>query len=834
MNNKFISKKTLLHSLSFVMPILIFTLILAIKEIAPFGSNTLLDGDMAGQYTPFYTEFTEKIRSGSSLLYSWTRGLGVDYICEAGYYLISPLNIILLLFSKEKMYLAFSILIALKMGFSGLNMSLYLRKHFTAANSLHNNYTYLYFCTFSCCYSLCSYMTGYYTNIIWIDCMVIFPLIMLSLERLVLGKKPFLFSLYLGIAILTNFYIGFMICIFCIIYFIYLIAVYRTSIFSAIRNFTIYSIIAGGLGAVILIPEIYALGSTNSASKTFSHSISAYYPAVVTFFRHCMSAVPTYWHYPYLYSTVLVFLLIPVYMFSHSISLRERIGKCILVFILLLSFQINILDYLWNGGHMVNCFAGRQSFIYIFLMLTMSIEAFFNLSSDNKKLNILSVLIAIILLYISNTYFNFSSTFRSITINLFILVVYFSILIFTKYNHNYKILICICLLIEISYSAFDNINSGFTINEYYRSINHTKSITNLIDDKGFYRIKNENKTLNNEEALCDYKGISSYSSLVNDNLSDFLGRLGYMTAINELTDISDEPVSNSILGIKYIISSKEFNNSTFSLIKKSSSEYIYKNSSYLAPAFEVLSSVKDKNAFNGKNPFEVINSFALFSAGIEQLYTPLSSESTNSSRQLAVKPQTILYLYSKKELSGSQFISSAGHETLYPEINSSVSFLKTDNYIYNVKLSTYGGYIQLPDNINASDIIAYKLNLTAYNKLMNKLSANQIQLTSYTDSSLKGTLTASYNGTILTSIQYNKGWNVYVDGKPINTFSINNALLGFSIKKGKHSIQLSYMPQGLLTGSLVSIVSIILLLLLIILHLKKQKRLLYDSLSDMP
>ena len=111
-------------------------------------------------------------------------------------------------------------------------------------------------------------MAAYSWNIMWLDCILLFPLIMRGLERLVQEKKGLLYSIALGVSILSNYYISIMTCIFMVIYFAALLVLEagkgkRAGFYlSAAVRFVLYSLAAGGLAAAVLLPEIYALQMT--------------------------------------------------------------------------------------------------------------------------------------------------------------------------------------------------------------------------------------------------------------------------------------------------------------------------------------------------------------------------------------------------------------------------------------------------------------------------------------------------------------------------------------------------------------------------------------------
>ena len=96
----------------------------------------------------------------------------------------------------------------------------------------------------------------------------------------------------------------------------------------------------------------------------------------------------------------------------------------------------------------------------------------------------------------------------------------------------------------------------------------------------------------------------------------------------------------------------------------------------------------------------------------------------------------------------------------------------------------------------------------------------------YKEDDIKGTLkTENDDQLIMTTIPYDEGWNVYVDGKRVETFEISNALVGFRIDEaGEHSVRFLYRSKAFTAGIIISVVSIALFVLIVVLE-NKIKRL---------
>ena len=260
----------LLHSAdaliaAFVIPMVIMLLIFVQRGIFPFGEETFLRTDMYHQYAPFFSEFQYKLTHGGSLLYSWDVGMGVNFSALYAYYLASPFNWLLILCPKGLVIEFMTCQIVFKIGLSGLTMAYYFRKHCCT-----RDFGVAFFGIF---YALSGYMAAYSWNIMWLDCIILFPLIVLGLEHLVKDGKGMLYCITLGLSILSNYYISIMTCIFMVLYFIALLVLdeemHWEKFIGRGFQFAVYSLLAGGLAAVVLLPEIFALQMTASGDVSF-------------------------------------------------------------------------------------------------------------------------------------------------------------------------------------------------------------------------------------------------------------------------------------------------------------------------------------------------------------------------------------------------------------------------------------------------------------------------------------------------------------------------------------------------------------------------------------
>ena len=186
--------------LSFFVPVFAMLLLFLQRGIYPFGEESFLRTDLYHQYAPFFSEFQYKLQHGGSLFYSWNIGLGVNFTAIYAYYLASPLNWFVLLFPKRFVIEYVTLLIVVKTALSSVTMTYYLLRHSKRDG--------LFAPIFGILYAFSAYMAAYSWNVMWLDCLILFPLILLGLEELMERGRPLLYTVSLALSILCNYYIS--------------------------------------------------------------------------------------------------------------------------------------------------------------------------------------------------------------------------------------------------------------------------------------------------------------------------------------------------------------------------------------------------------------------------------------------------------------------------------------------------------------------------------------------------------------------------------------------------------------------------------------------------
>ena len=200
---------------AFFAPFVLMMAIFIGNGIFPFGKRSFMFSDMYHQYVPFFQEFMDKIKAGEGIDYSWNVGMGSNFRALFIYYIASPVNWLAFLFPSKYLIEFMSYAVVVKIGLAGLCAYLYLKSRDDSQQ--FSSVAALFCSTF---YAMSGFVAAYNWNVMWMDCVVLFPLILMGLERLVHKGKMGLYVLTLGLCIFSNFYISIMICMFLVIYFI--------------------------------------------------------------------------------------------------------------------------------------------------------------------------------------------------------------------------------------------------------------------------------------------------------------------------------------------------------------------------------------------------------------------------------------------------------------------------------------------------------------------------------------------------------------------------------------------------------------------------------------
>lgn len=515
------------YAITFLIPAAVLLLCFWEKGITPFGDNCLLAMDAWGQYFPMLKEMKRALFSGN-MAWSFDGGLGFNLWAQSAYYTNSFLWLYLFMLPDAWMITGLHVLIVIRFGLCAVTFSYWLEKHYKK-----RTWTGI---VFAAAYALSSYTIAFLNQFMWLDVVILFPLVMVSLERLFHKEKPGMYTALLALAIWTNFYIGYMVCLFCVIYFCVLLLEQRMSIrerLGKIWLFGRYSLLGGGICAASLIPMAHALSYTHTSGAGCSNPFELYHSLGEIFKKFLpFGEISLAFEFPNVYCGILCLVFFFAGFFLKNVGFRRKVltaGTCL---VLLLSMNLNVLDYIWHGFHYPNQLPGRWSFMFIFLVLTFAHPAFCALENVCKK---------------------FARQYPADEngVKVFFCCIPFFLA---------ALMIC-----EMGANAVNTVTKQTWTTSASNFIRYDEDMERILakykcnhpEQTGFYRMERAVPYNLNSGQLYGYQGITYYSSTLKKAAYDFFDRLGQDAYADLIVKYYSSPITNALFGVRYILCMEE-------------------------------------------------------------------------------------------------------------------------------------------------------------------------------------------------------------------------------------------------------------------------------------
>ena len=383
-------KRLKLHVMSFALPVFLLLVIYMIWGQYPFGNKTLLIWDMDEQYAPFFAHLHNILHGDASALYTFSRALGGNMLSVSAYYLISPFNLIFYFFDAENIYIGILIVALLKTGTCGLAMHWFLNQRRQDSFSI----------IFSTAYALSAYMIGYQFNIFWIDALILLPLVCNAIEILVDEQKYLFYSITIALAVITNFYTGYMICIFSVLYFVcYFVFISdkktdkklnKKDSFKTVLVYLVSSFLGGMLSMCVSLPTLDIMrdgktGLSLSILKNFKNMFK-YSELFDATFCGTISNKQITSGKPLIYCGVFALIMALYWLIRAKTPVRKKIGYILPLIVIVVSFHHYNLNCVWHVFNRPTGSPYRYSFIYIFIVLYIAYMGYIELR-DNGMVN---------------------------------------------------------------------------------------------------------------------------------------------------------------------------------------------------------------------------------------------------------------------------------------------------------------------------------------------------------------------------------------------------------------------------------------------------------------
>lgn len=494
-------------AIAFLLPIIPAFIGFAIKGIAPFGDRTLCSMDGFSQYYPMLENMADALKNGE-IFYSFNGALGFNLWAQSAYYTNSPLWLLIYILPHSAQLVGINLLVVLRFCLTSAFFYYRLCDRYRESDKVKKC---IIFPAISLCYGLSGYTLAFANQFMWADVVMLLPLVILGLEKIWEKKTTFLYIITLFLSMWSCFYLSYMVCIFVCLYFLYLAARDKKDlgyIFRRGLTFAGASLLAAALSAVVLIPVYKALSLTLASelgfegTLLFKYTVKGMLRMLLPFGKPSLEFAE-----PNLYCGLTAVLLLGFALFSKKITLRKKLLSAAFLVFMFFTMSLNLGEYVWHGFHYPNQLPGRQSFLFIFLLL--SFLGSFVAVTSTKKLILGAVSVVM------------------------------------------------CLEVSLNACCQLGTNVWASLEGSIRRYDSTVTQLATLEDKSvFTRVEWADVNKNNYPQQYSYKGVTYYSSTMSGDAYNFFQQLGIPRyAKNVSVYYYQSDITNALFGIEYVMQS---------------------------------------------------------------------------------------------------------------------------------------------------------------------------------------------------------------------------------------------------------------------------------------
>lgn len=763
----------LLYLAAFMVPTCIMLVILEQGDFYPFGDKTLFIMDMRDQYLEFFAYLRYLSGGDNSLFFCWSRSMGGNFLGLFAYYLASPLSFITCLFPVEKMDTAIFLLTLLKVGLCGVSFAVYARYLWKKWRGTDSG-QFLPVMMFSACYALISYNMVYSSCLMWLDGVILLPAVLLGAEKLLDGKKGLHYVLSLTALFVCNYYTGYMAGIFTGLYFGYRLLCdwrekgKRGSLLRGSR-FCFGTVLAVGFSAPLLLPALHDLmqGKLSSGSGyQFSLEPNFLLSEFVGKFWNGVYDSITNSGLPAVYCGMVVLVFAAVFFACREISGREKAGAAFLLGLFVCSFYFKGLDLAWHGFQKPVWFPYRYAFLFSFFMIYMALHAICALDKSVAKGKVKCAIYAVIFL-----------------------------LTIADLKSNGQALIA-GLEGEFGYAKTD---------DYKKVVENTMPLAEQIrrQDDGLYRVNAAYEYSKNDAMLFGFHGMTHYSSTYNTAVNQLTRMLGIAQAHIWNSGYGSTPLLDSLFAVSYKLSDRYEPDCYEKIADEGQGAAGYYNPLALPVVYAASGTDLEPDIQWQESPYRNQNTFLnAIAATTESYFTEMEYDYEETERgwdyTFIAETKDPVYLYMGAESGGwaNIYVDNIWFGNYFS--NETICSLYIGSYEpeqkVTVRVEPYSG------NVRASYAVIARLNMEALSRTLEELRAGGMEITSHGGGTLKGSIFVGEGQTILTSIPYDEGWTVRVDGRKADTEKFAGTFLAIAVPAGEHELRFSYVSPGFYTG----------------------------------
>jgi len=334
---------------------------------------------------------------------------------------------------------------------------------------------------------------------------------------------------------------------------------------------------------------------------------------------------------------------------------------------------------------------------------------------------------------------------------------------------------------------------------YIKDNAEVKRLTDsLVPADTFFRIEKVTRKTKNDGAWMNFPTVSLFSSTANKDLTDFFKAVGCEGNTNAYSITGSTPFIDSLFSVRYgLYSSVQEGDTNLMLLEKDGDTCLYRRLDTLPVGFMVAPDMSEAWQRDLGNPATVQNAFCdVIGAG--QVLTAIGGEGQGNRFEFTTDEAGDYYVYIGNKTVEQVEVQKEADSQTFKNVNR--------GFLLELGWCKAGESIVLTSETE-EDLRArvYRFDFDGLHSVYEILNRYPLNVTKWTDTVLEGTVEADKEGALFTSIPYDKGWTVEVDGQVQEIQKMFDAFLSVNLTEGTHTIRCSYEPQGLRTGAWITL-----------------------------
>ena len=799
----------------------------------PFTNRTIAWCDMDQQFVPLLLDFKDILAGKEGFFLSFKNAGGMNFYGVFFFFLASPFNLLVAFVEKEDVSAFCNILVMLKMAGMALTASLYLWHKNKNAPLLN--------VALSILYAFSGYTMLYFQNVMWLDIAYLFPLLLWGLEKLQEGKRV-LFILVLSLSMMMNYYLGYMLVVFLLLYALVWSLLAKDRKFAG--NFCVSCAVSALLSAVVWLPCFWQY---LSSGRTYSLVESLQYSSVLT-------------HYPTTLPTILSVLFLLPFAFMQGNENNRRVQKILLI-ATLIPILIEPINKMWHTGNYMS-FPTRYGFIPIFLTISLAYEGMSLPSKKEEKKGILQTsflqnwknevpryAVSVGLLLFSIFYYFFAKSYTNTHIGemddyahslwgsnqsleallgLYLLSALIGVVGYILWRSKLIkpvllwVSVGVLVLSELYVSPMVYMVAPAHETTWYQEV---VELADKIDNDAFYRVKTDREYSGHDFDVnlmggIGYNALGHYTSLTPNNYMTAIKQFGYTSYWMEVGNSGGTILTDALLSVQYQISSRKKEGDLYQgqyfniaqtmgalplgIVTKKDVIALESSRQYTDRA-ELQNTLYNDILGTYKLPMYALTDAEAVSLTVEKegdkyRLTPLNSNATLIFRlPITNKSRVYVNIFDENTNALNQAInekfsvySSKAFQASYPTQKCN-GLIDVGSY----SATTARIEVEVKESVLVKELSVFAIE---EEKFMTDLSLTETLHLTQKNNCVRGRYETKCGECVFLSIPVSKGVRLSINGKAQKLYEVYDGFTAFYLEEGKNEISLTFTPQGFTFG----------------------------------